>query len=483
MGIGSQGTYGGITAGVDNTRPGYAINNITGQVSQITGGGAGWAANANNAVNSQLANRYGMGQQGGGGGYGAFSGGATGSFIPQQTGSNVTGMFQSPWGTIATKQSGSGNAGGNNFPTGFKQPGLPTQQNNAGGYQTGGGFQVGGGGQIDINGLLAKQQAQNDAARVRNQSAFDQSAGKIRDVTTQYNDQNSKMGQTVQQTRDLVQKMLRDPEAINDNVQAQIQSRAQNQIRAKQEEQQRLMQNQMMQSGQGDFASMQAGRERLGNQAAAESQRTATGLDIQRANQRNQDFMNASNMGQQFTQQDMNANLSPESTVLQNMLYQLPDDYAGLFGALGQFQYGNAAQQGVGNMMSQGGQQQFAMDQFFGSPLLQKQGMYGGGSASTVPGMNPFAPPTAGNSARPATGGGFTMNPGSGSGRPGLAQPIFAQGTNIAGRTDTPAMPNQYAPAASMSSYQDILGRQQSNDAYNNYQYETQDVTNPYSRY
>lgn len=430
MGIGSGPATGGIVAGgIDYTRPAIGINNVTGQRFEVSGGGAGFMQNAYNTVNQQLSDRYGMGGQQG---YGGSTG--MGSFQPSMSGQSYQ-SYQTPWGTMNAGFGPQSTGGGSNFPAGIPQPGVPrstnTQQSWSNGTPgmpgTGGGLQAGGGG-LDINALLAKQQAQNDQARVRNQGAFDQSAANIRGVTKQYNDPNSQMGQTVQSTRALVQKLLGNPEALNDNVQAQIQARAQNQIRAKQEEQQRLMTNQMMQSGQGDMASLQAGRERLGNQAAAESQRTATGLDIQRANQRNQDYMNAANAGQQFTQQDMNANLAPESTVLQNMLYQMPDDYAGLIGALGQYNYGQAAQNGFG--MSQGGAQNYAYDQMFGSPLMTKMGSYGGGSASTVPGMNPFAQPAY-------TGGsGYTNQQAQGGG--GLARPVFAQGSNIAGRTDTP---------------------------------------------
>lgn len=402
MGIGSQGTYGGIQAGgIDYSRPAIGINNVTGQRFEVSGGGAGFAQNAYNTVNQQLSNRYGLGGASGGQqGYGGATG--TGSFQPQMSGQAYQ-SYQTPWGQMNAGFGPQSTGGGSNFPAGIPQPGVPhgtnTQQSWSNGAPgapgTGGGFMQPGGGGLDINALLAKQQAQNDQARVRNQGAFDQSAGNIRDVTKQYNDPNSQMGQTVQSTRALVQKLLGNPEALNDNVQAQIQARAQNQIRAKQEEQQRLMTNQMTQSGQGDMASLQAGRERLGNQAAAESQRTATGLDIQRANQRNQDYMNAANAGQQFTQQDMGANLNPESTVLQNMLYQMPDDYSGLIGALGQYNYGNAAQTAANGMnMSQGGAQNYAYDQMFGSPLMTKMGSYGGGGGSTVPGMNPFSQTT-----------------------------------------------------------------------------------------
>ncbi len=104
-------------------------------------------------------------------------------------------------------------------------------------------------------------------------------------------------GATQQGTVDLTNKFLSNPEAINDRTQQMILNRSQNQIGAQQAAQQRLGMGRLAAAGQDSSGAMAAMNERLARMGMAQQGNMQSSLDIARAQQRNQDWINAINAG------------------------------------------------------------------------------------------------------------------------------------------------------------------------------------------
>jgi len=218
--------------------------------------------------------------------------------------------------------------GGSTFKPATQSSGTswtnPTYTNNTG---SGGGYNQWG---SNINDLLSKQMAQNDSVRQQNQNMWNTAYNRLSSV-----DSNWRNNQNANTTRGMVSQMLANPEAINDRTQALIQSKAGNAIDA----QQRAMQNQTLGAlsagGQTDAASMAAALERIGNAGMAAKAGQISDLEVQRANQRNQDYYNAIQAGQSNAQQDYSNDMGVASTLIQNLPQWRADDYSGLIASLG----------------------------------------------------------------------------------------------------------------------------------------------------
>lgn len=206
--------------------------------------------------------------------------------------------------------------------------------------QAGGGWGGGGGGEMqagggypgfDIRGLLGMQGGENEWARRNNQASWDLGRNTLLGVQQNYN-----QDPTVAATRNRVQQLLADPEAINDRVQSMIQNRAANQINAQQAAQGRDVAGILAAGGQMDAGSMAAAAERIGNAGMAQQTNIGSQLEIQRANQRNQDIQNAIAAGRGMSGQDYGLQMDVAGTLIRNLPQYQPQDLSGWLAAMPQ---------------------------------------------------------------------------------------------------------------------------------------------------
>lgn len=195
-----------------------------------------------------------------------------------------------------------------------------------GGYGgTVGGFNYG----QSILDLLAKQDAEHKWAVDNNVANWNMARDRLIGVENQYN-----ADPTANATRGMVNNLLANPEAINDQVQSMIQNRAANQIAAQQNNQARQGMGVLGAAGQLDAGSILAMQERLGRGGMAQKQNTFRDLEVQRANQRNQDIQNAIAAGQRMSQQDNNVRQTVASELIRNLPQYQARDLSGTVAAL-----------------------------------------------------------------------------------------------------------------------------------------------------
>ena len=250
----------------------------------------------------------------------------------------------------------------------------------------------GAGYQNPLQDIVNRQQAEIERARAQRQEAWKGIQDRLQQFRSEY-----AADPMVQQSRALATRLMADPEAINDTVAQLIRNRAQNQLAAQYGTMERQGAGSLGESGQLDAASLAAMRERMGASRAGAMAGMTSNLEVQRAQQRNQDIMNAAQLGMAQAGQRAGLDLATAQTYAGAAPYEQADvapygaqlaAYSQLMGryapptyqgqAQGQRNYaGNAgggggqAQYGYGAMM--GGGAPFGIYQGFGMNPPQQQ--------------------------------------------------------------------------------------------------------------
>lgn len=232
-------------------------------------------------------------------------------------------------------------------PSGYAGGGVP-----GGGGMYGQNTQSSG---TDIGSILQRQMASNDEARKKQEDAWQQQKSYMMGLPGQYANDPLKVG-----SDKLTQGLLANPEAMNDQVMQSILNRSSNENRAAADNQYRQGLGLAANSGLTDAGSLSALRERVDRGAMANNQNQQTQLEIQRAQQRNQDIMNASNLGRQGAQANFNVPFQTGNSIMANQPQYRPDDYTGLLALSQQQQQNNTLNSLLGGRgMGGGGQDTF----------------------------------------------------------------------------------------------------------------------------
>lgn len=179
----------------------------------------------------------------------------------------------------------------------------------------------------DINSLISQQQQQNNQARQQQQALWDELKKYMQGIPGQYtNDPRTKA------TQGLTSQFLANPEALNDNVVAKIKNQNANQIGAQTDNAFKQQSGILAAQGDTDASTLAAMRARLTREGMAQQTGANTNLEIQRAQQRNQDYMNALNQGRAQTQADIGVPMQVGQSLLQNQPQFRADDLTGLGG-------------------------------------------------------------------------------------------------------------------------------------------------------
>ncbi len=202
---------------------------------------------------------------------------------------------------------------------------------------------VGGNGNQQVSDILDEQMGLNAATKAENQATWNEGKGLLYGARDSYN--NSPI---TAQNQALTSQFLSDPEAINNRVQAQIQGKAAAGIDAQAAAAQQQSNAILAAGGQADASSMSASAENINAGAAASKAQTQSGLDVARAVQRNQDFMNAMNQGRSQTAQDYGVQAGTAATFLENMPQYKPDDLSGYAAIAGRQGQGSGLASGAG---------------------------------------------------------------------------------------------------------------------------------------
>lgn len=181
----------------------------------------------------------------------------------------------------------------------------------------------------DIRGLLSQQNDEYNWARDQNVSNWNMNRNNLLGVQNSYD-----ADPTNQMTRQRVNELLANPEALNDRTQNMIQNRAANSISSQMNAQNRQGMGVLGAAGQLDAGSILAMQERVGRGGMAEKQRVGTQLEIQRANQRNQDIQNAIATGQRQGQQDTGVRMGVANAIAEHTPQYQARDLSGMVAAL-----------------------------------------------------------------------------------------------------------------------------------------------------
>lgn len=182
----------------------------------------------------------------------------------------------------------------------------------------------GSGGGGNISGLLAQQMANNNQARQQNEANWTAARDHLLNVGTQYNNDA-----TANATRNLTNQFLANPEAINNQTQQNILNRSANTINSNIQAQMQQGAGVLGAGGQLDASSIRSMQERLGRQGQSQLLDTQANLDVQRAMQRNTDFMNAAQTGRAMSAQDYGVKMGIANSYLENLPQYMPDDLSG----------------------------------------------------------------------------------------------------------------------------------------------------------
>jgi hypothetical protein len=177
--------------------------------------------------------------------------------------------------------------------------------------------------QLTAQGLFDMQTKSNMDARSQNQANYDEAKGFMLGIVPGYDKDPMNTG-----ARGLAAGLMADPEALNDQTQQKIINRAKAAVDAQMNAQLSQGRDLLASSGQMSTGNMQALQDRVAKQRIAALTDQATGLDVQRANQRNADIGNAVQMGSGLAGQRANLNLGVGQAW--QLPQVLPDNYAGM---------------------------------------------------------------------------------------------------------------------------------------------------------
>lgn len=194
-----------------------------------------------------------------------------------------------------------------------------------------------GGGLGNIGGLINQQMQQNNQARQQQQALWDELKKYMMGIPGQYTSDPR-----LKATQALTSRFLANPEALNDNVMAKIMNQTSNNITAQGDNAYRQQAGMLASQGESDASSLAAARARIAREGMAAQTGANTQLEIQRANQRNQDYMNALNQGRAQSQADIGVPMQVGNSLLANQPQFRADDLSGL-GALAMAQQNQQA--------------------------------------------------------------------------------------------------------------------------------------------
>lgn len=194
------------------------------------------------------------------------------------------------------------------------------------GMSSPGGGQWSGGGNANpmIQSVLDQQMGLNAATKAQNQATWNEGKGLLYGARDSYNN-----SATANSARDLTNRFLANPEALNDRTQAAIQNKAAGSIDAQTAAQNQQVGGILAAQGQGDASSLAAAAESSGRANMAAKAGVQSDLEVQRARLRNQDFMNAMGQGRAQAAQDYGVQQGAATTFLNDMPQYKPDDLSG----------------------------------------------------------------------------------------------------------------------------------------------------------
>lgn len=196
----------------------------------------------------------------------------------------------------------------------------------------GGGFTPGGsagGGQYSIDSLIADSIKSRDDAKKKQEDLWNKLYGQVSAIPGQYAADPLTQGSNA-----LTQKFLSNPEALNDDTFQKIQGQNASRLRAGTDAQMRQGLGTAAASGLTDPSSISSLQERIGRGAMQDQTNSDTQLQVQRANQRNQDWMNAIQAARGGAQANIAPGLAVGNSLLQNQPNFQGNDNGGLMGML-----------------------------------------------------------------------------------------------------------------------------------------------------
>ena len=353
----------------------------------------------------------GASRPGGGGTYGGSYGQTTGYGNYQQSS-----PFEQLMQMYGQQQGGGG--GGAPALTGNTQ----MSGNSVGGYasQTGGVGGLGGNMQQQIMQLLNMQLAENQRASNKTEGAYNEAKGILMQGPGRYD-----ADPLTQAARQRAQLLAADPEALNDITMQKIVNRSSNLANSAARQRERGALGELAEGGQLGGSAEQQVMGNLAGQQMSELANIGSNAEIMRANQRNQDIMNATNLAGGLGAQRDASYQNMSNTLFTNPLRVEPMDLSGLVAALaganvssavggGQVNFGTPQQSAYGQTAGGGGQPRIYLGEtpagqrqqstYAGTDFIQDQGG-GGNTTSFLTGlMNPGTASTGGAYGNPAPG-------------------------------------------------------------------------------
>lgn len=194
-----------------------------------------------------------------------------------------------------------------------------------------GGNQLSGG----LSGILGMQQQDNQWARDNNQREWNDVKPRLQNAMSEYDNDAMNVG-----ARGLTSKLLANPESINDQTQQQIMNRAQTINTANNQSRLQSAAMDAAERGLSGGGQVSAIQDALRGDNARQMAQTASGLDIERAMRRTQDYTNAINLGQGQARDRAGFNQQNSATWANSLPQYKADDYSGLAAILAQQQGG-----------------------------------------------------------------------------------------------------------------------------------------------
>jgi hypothetical protein len=208
----------------------------------------------------------------------------------------------------------------------------------------------GGSGSMTLSQMLAMQREQNAQTKQQNIDTRQATLGVIGGVPTAFE------GDPLwQATRQSAQRLVNDPEAINDQTQQLIQNRAANQTNAAANTSRDQIRRQMAAQGMLGSSAEQGAMGQLERDRMAGLADASTKLEIERASRRNQDILASQQMGAALAGQQSGVRERMAGVRAQTDTYWNPEDlsgYAGYFAGQGGGRAGGGFGFGLNNQGS-----------------------------------------------------------------------------------------------------------------------------------
>ena len=215
-------------------------------------------------------------------------------------------------------------------PQGWVAPGTPGSGGGAAQWRNPGGSSGGYGstaGPTTLSQMIAMQREENAKTKAQNQATRQATLNELGGVATAF--QGDPLWQA---TRQSAQNLLANPEAINDQTQQLIQNRASNQTNAAANTERDRMRRQLASQGMLDSSAGQGALGQLERDRMAGLADSTTSLEIQRANQRNQNILQAQQAGASLAGQQNAVNQFATGTRAATDLYFQPENLSGYAG-------------------------------------------------------------------------------------------------------------------------------------------------------